>query len=331
MNIETLTNESSAIDPKSILLSSSPISQETLDQLRADIIHHFEALKLPVLNGGSSNGEMTKDEIRASHSYQRNEIFQREYKVLKPYIKRLLPNFANSEEVNPSEIDPELIPVNSSDDTGRLFRFACLLWTVPVSQGYGRRIRFLVKDRNNDKLIGIFALGDPVFNLKCRDQLIGWNANDRRNRLVNVMDAYVVGAVPPYNELLGGKLVASLMCSQEVNYFFTERYKDSTGIIAKKQKSPRLVLITVTSALGRSSLYNRLKLAHGGNVLIKFFKIGKTRGYGHFHISNESLRAIESYISSRGAFLCEWASIWRWPELANASYSCRSQTLRLGW
>jgi len=32
-------------------------------------------------------------------------------------------------------------------------------------------------------------------------------------RLVNVMDAYVLGAVPPYNMLLGGKLVASLVRS----------------------------------------------------------------------------------------------------------------------
>ena len=84
--------------------------------------------------------------------------------------------------------------------------------------------------------------------------MIGWNADDRRNRLVNVMDAYVVGSLPPYNQLLGGKLVASLMCSQDVNAHFTERYNNVTGIISKKQKSPRLVLITVTSALGRSSL-----------------------------------------------------------------------------
>ena len=66
-------------------------------------------------------------------------------------------------------------------------------------------MRFLVRDRSNDKLIGIFALGDPVFNLKARDEWIGWDVNDRRDRLVHVMDAFVVGAVPPYAQLAQGR------------------------------------------------------------------------------------------------------------------------------
>jgi hypothetical protein len=274
--------------------------------LREDILKHFEALKLPALNGNGSNGSLSKDAIRSSHAYQRSEVFQREYKVLRPSIKRLIKFFANGDEVHPEAIDPELILVDSGNYTGRLFRLACLLWTVPVSQGYGRRMRFLVKDRSNDKLIGIFALGDPVFNLKCRDQMIGWNANDRRARLVNVMDAYVVGAVPPYNQLLGGKLVASLMCSQEVSTLFTERYRDTTGIISQKQKSPKLALITVTSALGRSSLYNRLKLVNYGVPTVNFQKIGETRGYGHFQISGElfermrALLALEGHVYANG-------------------------------
>ena len=52
---------------------------------------------------------------------------------------------------------------------GDLFRAATLLWSVPVSRGYGRRMRYLVMDESNNKLIGLFALGDPVFNLKSRD------------------------------------------------------------------------------------------------------------------------------------------------------------------
>ena len=56
--------------------------------------------------------------------------------------------------------------------------------------------------------MGIIAIGAPVFNLSARDNLIDWNVKARSERLVNVMDAYVLGAVPPYNTLLGGKLVA---------------------------------------------------------------------------------------------------------------------------
>ena len=59
-------------------------------------------------------------------------------------------------------------------------------------------------DNHNGKLIGIIAIGDPVFNLSVRDNLIDWDAQARGKRLVNIMDAYVLGALPPYNALLGG-------------------------------------------------------------------------------------------------------------------------------
>ena len=72
-------------------------------------------------------------------------------------------------------------------------------------------MRFIVWDDSNGKVLGILAIGDPVFNLRVRDEHIGWSAVDRKARLVNVMDAYVLGALPPYNTLLGGKLVACLL------------------------------------------------------------------------------------------------------------------------
>jgi hypothetical protein len=90
-----------------------------------------------------------------------------------------------------------------------------LTWAVPVSHGFGRRLRYLVWDRHNGKLIGLMAIGDPVFNLSVRDKLIGWNSHARGERLVNIMDAYVLGAVPPYNMLLGGKLVAALIRTRD--------------------------------------------------------------------------------------------------------------------
>ena len=176
--------------------------------------------------------------------------------------------------------------------SGNLFRFASLLWSIPVSQGYGRRLRYLVRDRSNGKLIGIFALGDPVFNLRVRDEWIGWNQAGRRERLVNLMDAYVVGAVPPYTSLLGGKLVASLIASQEVGSKFQERYGGTEGLISKRHKQARLTLVTVTSALGRSSMYNRLRLLPDAERdederVVELRKLGTTTGYGHFQISDD--------------------------------------------
>ena len=102
------------------------------------------------------------------------------------------------------------------------------------------------------------------------------------------MDAYVVGAVPPYSALLGGKTVASLMASQEVADMFKRRYGDSPGVISGKRKGARLAMVTVMSALGRSSIYNRLKLTdpETGETAVRLVRLGKTLGFGHFQIPN---------------------------------------------
>jgi hypothetical protein len=92
---------------------------------------------------------------------------------------------------------------------------------------------------------------------------------DRGKRLVNILDAYVLGAVPPYNMLLGGKLVASLVRTRDIYDDFLKIYGKSTGIISRKKKSARLLVVTTSSSLGRSSVYGPLACA---------FRIGTARG-----------------------------------------------------
>ena len=116
---------------------------------------------------------------------------------------KLLPHFADGSEIDPSRIRLRLVRVLSDTSEADLFRMATLTWSVPVSCGFGRRLRYLVWDDGHDRIAGIIALGDPVFNLSVRDTLIGWTVEERSHRLVNLLDAYVLGAVPPYNRLLG--------------------------------------------------------------------------------------------------------------------------------
>ncbi len=244
-----------------------------------------------------------KAAIRERHRGQRASRWRREIGPLRDKVPSLLENFADGAEVDPSAIAPELVAVEAGTTDADLFRMATLLWSVPVSQGYGRRMRFLVRDRSNGKLIGLFALGDPVFNLRARDQWIGWSATDRRQRLVNVMDAFVVGAVPPYASLLGGKLVFSLIASAEVGAAFAARYANSAGVISGQRKAPRLALVTVTSALGRSSLYNRLRLADPADPsrrLVDLLPIGWTRGYGHFQVSDDLFARMRAMLAAAG-------------------------------
>ncbi len=252
---------------------------ELHERIRVELLAHLALIGLDPLVPAPDQ-TYTKDLVRSRHAAQRAEFREGEQQFLFRHGRKLLPHFAEGREVIPEAVDPAISLVISETEDADLFRLATLLWSVPVSRGYGRRLRFLVRDRANGKLIGIFALTDPVFNLQARDSWIGWDVDDRRQRLVHVMDAHVVGAVPPYSSLLGGKITAALMTSQEVCDAFAAKYSHRSGIISQQYKHAQLVLITVTSALGRSSLYNRLKLPG----VLEFLHIGQTTGWGHFHI-----------------------------------------------
>ena len=194
----------------------------------------------------------------------------------------LIKHIACGTDVIPECISPLLVEVMPDSSDELLFRYAALHWSIPVSSGYGRRIRFLVVDRHNNKLIGLIGLGDPVFGLGARDRWIGWDAAQRRNRLRHILDAYVLGAVPPYSDLLGGKLVAMLATSEEVRGAFERKYSVKAALISGAKGDARVAMITTTSALGRSSMYNRIRFRDR----LLFNPVGYTTGSGEFHFSN---------------------------------------------
>lgn len=237
-------------------------------------------------------GGSGKEVIRALHSGQRADRLAQNKKFINDHYDDLSGYFASGGDIDPSKISPVLERVYADTEESRLFRLAALTWSVPVSNGFGRRIRYLVWDEHNDKLIGLIAIGDPVFNLSVRDNLIGWNSKERGERLVNMMDAYVLGAVAPYNMLLGGKLVACLVRSRDVYTEFQRTYGNTEGIISGKKKKARLLAIMTSSSLGRSSVYNRLKL--DGTPYFK--SIGYTSGWGHFHIPDKLFLDLREFL-----------------------------------
>ena len=291
----TLTSESAS----SVGAEKSVPTRDYADGVPLERAIHDHLLNLGFSRNGSGyfvDGELTKQRIRNLHSAQRLDILNRQKSFVETYGTELAEHFASGSQVDPKSIQPELVQVLPDSLESRLFRFACLLWSVPVSQGFGRRLRFLVRDRQNGCLIGLFALGDPVFNLSARDNWIGWTHEDRRDRLVHVMDAYVVGAVPPYSQMIGGKLVAALMGSREVKRAYERKYLARQSVIRKRNHRARLVLLTTTSALGRSSIYNRLAVPDGP----RFLRIGTTKGFGHFHLHGRIFDSLREHLEAKG-------------------------------
>lgn len=247
-------------------------------------------------NGGLVLPGAGKEVIRTLHSAQRIHITTVHSNFILKKFAKLQTFFANGVDVNPDKVAPRLERVVSDTWQSDLFKLASLTWSVPVSSGFGRRLRFLVWDNQNNKLIGLLAIGDPVFNLAVRDKFIGWSGIDRKERLVNLMDAYVLGALPPYNFLLGGKLVACLLRTKEIYNAFQAAYGNSTGIISKKVKAPQLLAVTTSSSMGRSSVYNRLRV--GGIDYLK--SLGYSGGWGHFHVPDDLFTEMREFLRDIG-------------------------------
>jgi len=236
-----------------------------------------------------------KEVVRNLHRSQRRRKLVAAQTFLERALPKALPHFANGEEIDPEEIKLRLVQVKSGTPEADLFRVATLTWSVPVSPGFGRRMRYLVWDETHSRLAGVIALGDPVYNLKVRDDAIRWDVHDRAQRLVGILDAYVLGAVPPYNFLLGGKAIACLIRSKDVYDDFSRIYGSTVGIISKSAKAAKLVAVTTTSSMGKSSVYNRLKL--GDVTYMK--SLGFTKGFGHFHITDSLFEKMRAYLREK--------------------------------
>ena len=256
----------------------------TADELREEIIESLLHQGFVIQNGEVSlPGDTDKDRLRQLHRVAVEEKLRKARPGLRSHEERLLRWIANGTEVNPYEIRPKLVEVLPRSEEELLFRYAYNHWSIPVSPGYGRRLRFLVIDQNNSKLIGIIGLGDPVFSLKPRDIWIGWSREDRRKRLNHVIDAFVLGAVEPYSQLLFGKLMAMFAVSRDVTDRFAAKYAGRETLILERETSGEVAIVTTLSALGRSSVYSRLR-GRQGNWLMS--SVGMTRGSGEFHFSN---------------------------------------------
>jgi len=125
---------------------------------------------------------------------------------------------------------------------------------------------------------------------------------------VDMMDIIICGSVAPYNTLLGGKLVCMMLTSPEVVNLYRARYGRQSSIIASSIKgdtvirSPNLVLLATTSLYGvGSSQYNRIRVPIAevgakGEDVIKYEKLGISRGYGSYHFSKASIDYLETLI-----------------------------------
>jgi hypothetical protein len=218
-------------------------------------------------------------------SIKRAEIIKKNKIWIDNHIERARNNLSDGSDVLKSEIMPviEICSAQKQHDLFRLFRY---YWSSPYSEYVGRRIKIIIRDYAlpAKPVIGIAALGSPIIHIPERDNYIGWNKSERTKRINYMMDAYVIGALPPYNYLLGGKLISYLLTSKEIRKIYKEKYRDSNY--------SEIAGIFTTSLYGKSSQYNRLKL-NGREVYIP---IGETKGYGTLHLTNRTIELMIEFL-----------------------------------
>lgn len=115
----------------------------------------------------------------------------------------------------------------------------------------------------------------------------GLHSNKKTKIGSSMMDIIVCGAIPPYSELLGGKLVAMLMASPQVVREYRDVYGEVPGQIVSRLagtpvvRAADLVFLTTTSLYHvGSSQYERLRIPGKRGKEIAFEHLGQTEGYG---------------------------------------------------
>lgn len=200
-------------------------------------------------------------------------------------------------DIDPTQISLELREVEPNSVEEILFKWWNFnWWSIPYQRPYGRQMRFIIWDTYHDTPFGLIGLQSPVLKMAVRDKALSI-PNSKLDYWVNQsMHAQRLGALPPYNQLIGGKMVALSIASNEIRSFYKKKYRNRVSILMDRVLKPNLLFITTTSAFGKSSIYNRL--IYKEQYIAK--SLGYTKGSGTFHIPEEIYQEILKYLNSLG-------------------------------
>ena len=290
MNYTTLLEHQSRVDRREDELGFTSISI-----LRERILCKLVDSGFIVSNNEQLIVPNDKEYFRKVHSESTKYMIRKNSKLIQKFDEHFIEKYVtDGKDLDVKCIDPKLVKV-TDEKQGNLFRWIKLHWSIPISAGYGRRLRYILYDKNNGAVIGIIGLADPVFGLRDRDEFIGWDYQTKKSRLKHIMDAFVLGAIPPYSMILGGKLVATSLMSSNIRQDFSKKYEGSVSIISGNVFNGKLAAITTASALGKSSIYDRIKVPRSS----AFFHIGWSKGSGEFHFTNGLYEEMFKLVSNR--------------------------------
>jgi hypothetical protein len=237
-----------------------------------------------------------KEMLRLVHHNRRIEQLTAHSRFLEKNLDLVRKFAIDGKSIDPEKIDLELREVGPGTDNAKLFLWWNLVWwSLPYEHPIGRYMRFLIWDKHHNAPFGLLGLQSPPLRSAVRDQYLGIENGGVDYWINQSMYANRVGALPPFNQLLGGKLVAMSATSNEVRDAYASKYSYRT-VLRDRRLPSRLLFVTTTSAYGKSTLYERLVFK--GERVAEF--IGFTSGSGTFHLSENMYHDLLLLLQSNG-------------------------------
>jgi hypothetical protein len=267
----------------------------TKAELRAALIESLST------QGFSLNGSVLPASFQKSH-FKKIQLHSKkeQLKLQGDYIQAVTDTVTSfvrdGKTINPAAIKLELRLIEPDTVEEAIYRWWNVVWwSVPYQKAYGRQMRMLLWDTTHKAPFGLIGLQSPVLKMAVRDRYLNIPSENLDVIINKSMQAQRLGALPPYNTLLGGKMAAMSLTSNELRKLYQYKYAGVTTVMNKRILDPDLIFLTTTSAFGRSSIYNRLK--YKDQLIAK--SLGYTQGSGTFHVSHELYLELQKFLKRR--------------------------------
>jgi len=178
-------------------------------------------------------------------------------------------------------LQPELIYTKDVELSETWNCIRTFISTMKNNSNIGRNLNYLVIDRKTSKYLGVMCISSDFLDLTPRDQYIGWEREKKtQGHMINytAIGSTIVPLQPLGYNYVGGKLLALLCLSDEVQYQWKKQYGD--------------VLVGVTT----TSLYGKKKM--GGLSQYDNLKHWKKMGYSSGSVSYETTKPTVNMIRS---------------------------------
>jgi hypothetical protein len=240
----------------------------------------------------------SKDAYRKIQRMARLEQISLHKKFLTEFLSKAAEYCEDGYNIIPENISLELRLVEPETREDKLFRWWNFVWwSIPYQHPYGRQMKFMLWDKGHDLPFGLILLQSPVLRMSVRDNYLKIPIDEIDIWVNKSMSAQRVGALPPYNDLLGGKMVALSMTCNEIREAYRRKYNGVITLMEKRRIDPDLLFITTTSAFGKSSIYDRLRYKREPVAQ----RLGYTQGVGSFHVPQVLYEEIVQFLKHKGA------------------------------